>query len=126
MENTGTYVKDELYNEIAKKIVIALVGIFEVQHTITTVIVPKIRKVLVVQPDIKYTISDNDIKCTVPYWLQESRKIHDLEGSLIKSEELLNPYIYEELLLTTPKFLLQTVCDRELLIKTYVKPIIYS
>ena len=126
MENTRTGVEDQLYIETAKKIVIALVNIFEVRHVITTVIVPRVISILMVQPDFKCTISDNGTKFTLPYWLQENRKTHDLEDNLIKSEELLNPYIYEELLLTTPKFLLQSICDRELLMKTYIKPIIQS
>ena len=126
MENIGTGVEDQLYIETAKKIVIALVNIFEVRQVITTVIIPRVISILMVQPDFKCTISDNNTKFTLPYWLQENRKTHDLEDNLIKSEELLNPYIYEELLLTTPKFLLQSVCDRELLMKTYIKPIIQS
>ena len=126
MENIGTGVEDQLYIETAKKIVIALVNIFEVHHVITTLIVPRVISILTVQPDFKCTISDNDTKFTLPYWLQENRKTHDLEDNLIKSEELLNQYIYAELLVTTPKFLLQSVCDRELLMKTYIKPIIQS
>ena len=126
MENTGINVDDLLYKDTAQRVVGALLNIWGVLICVDKFLGPKICSVLQNIPPVKAHITDNDFKSSLPYYLQECRKLYVMEEDLVLFEKMALLTTYESFLLVTPRWIVSSVGDKDLLMQKYVKPLLQS
>ena len=126
MENTGINIDDLLYRDSAQRVVGALLSIWDVLVCVDKFLEPKILSVLQKMPPIKVHITDNDFKSSLPYYLQECRKLYFMEEDLVLFEKMALLTTYESFLLVTPRYIVLSVVDKDLLMQKYVKPLLQS